>query len=384
MLATHSLFSFPPKSSFHGLSLPCGYPCLRLRLRLRAQPPSSSTVATMAKRDEDLTTLLQLEGERGTTGGLGDSSISVNLVKKNTGSSSHGSATNPSLESDAFIGLDAMQRANSTLEDFCRSYYMFHGMDENSPEAIFKYLPMLSFTESFIYQLDALNEKIVEVTVNKEADPNGKSDEVCRLNKVFESEPLRPLTLLLENHGLLTQRIRKELKDGEEYWALERRLCNAIEQTEISIEDVLRGIELKSFDYRFLNLLLYQLRGAEVNDLHMEFLTISEYLVEVSDDLFDYEEDVLENNFNILRMFVRIYGADASTKLAKNIAEAEEKCKKLSESLDPELYSSYKRRCEEATREGGKVYGYPLAPWNIPPLIMDEEQYRSKRAFGCN
>ena len=33
---------------------------------------------------------------------------------------------------------------------------------------------------------------------------------------------------------------------------------------QISIEDVLRAIHLKSFDYRVLNLLLYQLRGEEV------------------------------------------------------------------------------------------------------------------------
>lgn len=38
-------------------------------------------------------------------------------------------------------------------------------------------------TFAFDQQLDALNEKIVEVTVNKEADPNGKSDEVSKLMK---------------------------------------------------------------------------------------------------------------------------------------------------------------------------------------------------------
>lgn len=171
-------------------------------------------------------------------------------------------------------------------------------------------------------------------------------------------------------------RIREELKYGEEYWALERKLCGASEQ--ISVEDALRAIHLKSFDYRVLNLLLYQLRGEEVNDLHMEFLTVSEYLVEISDDLFDYEEDVLENNFNILRMFVRIYGASAApTMLAKCIAEAEEKYEKLSKALDLELSLSYQRRCEEATREGGKISGYSLGSWTIPPLIVDEELYRS-------
>lgn len=35
--------------------------------------------------------------------------------------------------------------------------------------------------------------------------------------------------------------------------------------TQISVEDVMRAIHLKSFDYRVLNLLLYQLRGERVN-----------------------------------------------------------------------------------------------------------------------
>ncbi|KAK9678601.1 hypothetical protein RND81_11G222200 [Saponaria officinalis] len=188
----------------------------------------------------------------------------------------------------ALIGLDSMKRANSTLEDFCRSYFMFHGMEVTRPECLFKYLPMLSFTESYIYQLDGLNETIVDLIRSKPTVGDQRCDEEARkVMKTFETEPFRPLLLLLEHHGLLTERIREELKQGEEYWALERKLCSTSEQ--ISIDDVMRAIHLKSFDYRVLNLLLYQLQGEEVNDLHMEFLTVSEFLVEIADDLFDYE-----------------------------------------------------------------------------------------------
>lgn len=35
----------------------------------------------------------------------------------------------------------------------CRSYFMFHELDVDSAESIFKYLPLLSFTESYIYQV---------------------------------------------------------------------------------------------------------------------------------------------------------------------------------------------------------------------------------------
>ncbi|XP_021632997.1 uncharacterized protein LOC110630016 isoform X2 [Manihot esculenta] len=226
------------------------------------------------------------------------------------------------FEDMAVVGLDAMQRANSTLEDFCRSYFMFHGMDMNHPQSIFKFLPVLSFTESYIYQMDSLNEKMVNLPTKEVA--------------------------FLES-GL-----------------------------EISVEDVMRAIHLKSFDYRVLNLLLYRLRGEKVNDLHMEFLSISEFLVEVSDDLFDYEDDVLENNFNILRMFVRIFGpSTAPIMLANYIAEAEEKYNNLLNTLDPQLRSSYQRRCEEATKEGGNISGHPLGTWSIPPVIVDEELHRS-------
>ncbi|KAL5556267.1 hypothetical protein UlMin_038503 [Ulmus minor] len=281
----------------------------------------------------------------------------------------------------AMVGLDAMQRANSTLEDFCRSYFMFHGMEVNKPQEIFKYLPVLSFTESYIYQLDTVNEKILDAPLNV-ANFSERAYEVEDLRSVkfvniFKSDPFKPLADLLDSDGLLTERIREEFRCGEEYWALERMLCCALtNKKEICAEDVIKAIHLKSFDYRVLNLLLYQLRGEQVNELHMDFLSISEFLVEVADDMFDYEDDVLENNFNVLRMFVRIYGASAPTMLAKYITEAEEKYNILMKTLDSQLSSNYERRCEEATKEGGNVSKHPLGTWSIPPLIVDEELYR--------
>nr|XP_043608171.1 uncharacterized protein LOC122579968 [Erigeron canadensis] len=261
----------------------------------------------------------------------------------------------------AMVTLDSMQRANSTIEDFCRSYFMFHEMDVNSTESIFKYLPLLCFVESYIYQLDTINENLLR-------SPLGGIPDFT----------FRPLALLLERHGLYTDRIRDELKCGVDYWALERKLCRALtNKQEIEVEEVMKAIHLKSFDYRVLNLLLYQLNGKEINETHMEFLSVSEFLVEVSDDLFDYEDDVLENSFNILRMFVRIYGVSAAPSLlAKSITEAEEKYNCLLRGLDHKLSVKYQKRCEEATIQGGKVSGPPLGTWSIPPIIEDEDLYR--------
>ncbi|XP_060186012.1 uncharacterized protein LOC132615421 isoform X2 [Lycium barbarum] len=288
-------------------------------------------------------------------------------------------------EDTAMIGLHAMKRANSTLEDFCRSYFMFHKMDPHQPQSIFRFLPILSFTESYIYQLDNLNEKLLQPSVGKDRSSCREYNEAKQSSdlssvRMITSDPFRPLCIVLEHHGLLTDRVREEFNSGVEYWSLERKLCHALgSKQETSVEDVMRAIHLKSFDYRVLNLLLYQLRGEKVNDTHMEFLSISEFLVEVSDDLFDYEDDVLENSFNILRMFNGIYGASAApAMLAKVITEAEDKYDSLLKALDPELSLNYQKRCEEATKEGGKTSGPSLGTWSIPPVIEDEEMYRSK------
>ncbi|CAE6094078.1 unnamed protein product [Arabidopsis arenosa] len=253
----------------------------------------------------------------------------------------------------AMVGLDAMKRANSTLEDFSRSYFMFHRLDINEPQSIFRYLPVLSFTESYIYQMDALNEKIVSESARGSQVIYSSHGWNAESRVLFETDPLKLLGDLLEREGLLTLRIQQEFKSGEEYWALERKLCHALSnKNKICLEDV--------------------------NELHMDFLSVSEFLVEVADDLFDYEDDVLENNFNVLRMFVGIFGSsNAPTELAKRISEAEEKYEEIMKSLDPHLSSNYQRRCEEATKEGGKISGHSLGTWNIPAVISDEEAYRA-------
>jgi hypothetical protein len=111
---------------------------------------------------------------------------------------------------------------------------------------------------------------------------------------------------------------------------------------DIALEDVERALRLKSFDYRVLNLVLHASLGRsrlekkaaerrrrrergggggdvrveeeeeedeEVNELHASFLAHSELLVELADDLYDYEEDVASGAFNIYRCLVAMRGA---------------------------------------------------------------------------
>jgi len=173
-------------------------------------------------------------------------------------------------------------------------------------------------------------------------------------------------------------RIEEELKDGLQYWELEQSLCNAVSLgSQIKVEDVIQAIQLKSFDYRVLNLLMYHLQNQLVDEVHFKFLSISELLVEISDDLFDYEEDVVNNSFNILRMFLYIYGSqEGPIMLAKFIGKAEEEYENLLQGLEPTLAAKYRGRCLEAVKEGGSKSKHVFGSWTIPPLIVDEEAYR--------
>ncbi|XP_044324684.1 uncharacterized protein [Triticum aestivum] len=266
-------------------------------------------------------------------------------------------------------------------EDECRSYFIFHGLDVNRPHSVFKFLPLLSFTESYIYQLDASNEDSLLLVPDNNSSSTVLERKIQGSSQMSLSDMLDPLDNFLQCQGLMTDQLRNELKSGIQYWSLERKLCQALSRNDkISIEDVMEAIHLKSFDYRVLNLMMYRLTGQQVNDLHMEFLSVSEFLVEICDDLYDYEDDVVNNTFNILRMFAVIYGPlDAPKMLAKCIGEAEEKYESFSKKLDPSISRSYWRRCEEATKEGGKISGHAYGTWNIPPLIRDEGSFRLDR-----
>ncbi|KAF2536007.1 hypothetical protein F2Q68_00022988 [Brassica cretica] len=114
-------------------------------------------------------------------------------------------------EAVAMVGLDAMKRANSTLEDFSRSYFMFHHLEVSEPQSIFRYLPVLSFTESYIYQMDALNEKIVRESACESQVTCSSHGWNAESRVLFETDPLKPLGDVLEREGLLTQRYFLEI-----------------------------------------------------------------------------------------------------------------------------------------------------------------------------
>jgi hypothetical protein len=259
------------------------------------------------------------------------------------------------------VSFKALCAARSTLEDFCLSYFMFYGLDGGSAITN-EHLPLLTFVESAIYAADEANEQLL----TKE-----KLKKFLLANKKLDKTAVNVLCSVLEERQLLDGRVKEQLQFGHEYWELERKICTALSAEEpLEVEDVIRAIELKSFDYRILNLLLAQLTGNPYDDDAIDFLWYSEVLIEIGDDLVDYEEDVLENSFNILRCFVRLFGTSAPIRLTALISELEALYEQKLSRLDSTLQASYRKRCKDAMGKHSTS-----DRWMVPPIIQDEAAF---------
>merc|ERR550539_783096 len=123
-----------------------------------------------------------------------------------------------------------------------------------------------------------------------------------------------------------------------------------------------------------MNLVLYRIRKSDYNEKHLSFLRAHELIIEIGDDLYDYEDDVMKQSFNVWRMFLKLYPKDskiAALKLTQFISETESQYKSLQKHVEPSLVKLHEARNKEAWR--GIVQSHD---WVIPCAITDEEKYR--------
>eukprot|EP00210_Caulerpa_lentillifera_P009340 g8904.t1 len=163
------------------------------------------------------------------------------------------------------------------------------------------------------------------------------------------------------------------LKEGEEYWGLERVICTALSsdlEVPLTANDVHKCSASKSFDYRVLHELLHLLYNKERSTELLEYLRLDEQLLDIGDDLVDYEDDVLDNSFNIYRCYIRMFGKQAQMNLVQYITKVEQDravcLSQLNEELQGRIHS---RQLEAATAPGSEK-------WIFPAPIYDEEEYR--------
>eukprot|EP00798_Chlamydomonas_sp_ICE-L_P019498 gene19498-26161_t len=178
-----------------------------------------------------------------------------------------------------------------------------------------------------------------------------------------------PIAEVLESLELMDEHVRYELQQGDEYWRMERYLCSHLLAVgvarpegggvEWSLDDVLRTHESKSFDYRVLHYVLQRLEGCEPEKVLLSFLRVDELLVDIGDDLTDYEV-----------AFVFLYGREAELKLVERIASLEAEHSKLLHQLPKAVQEQYWRRHGEASAT------LSSGSWIFPQPIFNERAFR--------
>eukprot|EP00457_Paulinella_chromatophora_P004773 gb/GEZN01004786.1/.p1 GENE.gb/GEZN01004786.1/~~gb/GEZN01004786.1/.p1 ORF type:complete len:530 (+),score=79.26 gb/GEZN01004786.1/:47-1636(+) len=259
-------------------------------------------------------------------------------------------------ERQPVVSFLSLRRAKRTLKDFFKTYFMFHGLGLDD---LFEFLPVLVFVEAGIYHADEENEVIA--SRGSLQPPQGMS-------------VISHIISILKEEGLFDSRVASEVQSGVEFWGLERKLCaQVLKKQEICIQEVHQASLSKSFDYRVLNCLLYRLRKAEYDEAVLSFLLINEHLVDIHDDLYDYEKDVFNNSFNIFRMYVHYYGTgQAQLKLMERISEYERLFFQSLKKLPTDLQKKFQAREQEAMQEDGAF------SWIFPSVIRDEAAYRAE------
>ena len=250
-----------------------------------------------------------------------------------------------------------------------KTYFPLHGIDQ---EDFFEFWDILIYVEGAIYQLDELNEQIAAGT----AGPATIND-VMRGVAVIKD--------VLEAKGLLTDAVRGELDDGLQFWEQERVFgAKMLANSKVPpnghspplffMDDVLAAAAKKSFDYRVLHLLLHALRDMPPSKDLLEFLLVDEKLVDLGDDLSDYEDDVCSNSFNIYRLYVHLYGRKAPLRLVERISALETRHAELLGHLPTQLQDIYKTRMANAAEAPGALR------WTFPTPILNESAYRAEHS----
>ena len=211
----------------------------------------------------------------------------------------------PTDPTEPTLSARALAKARGTVEDFARSYMPLLGLPVDD---VLCFADSLYFVAGSLYELDELNER--------GGDPS-------------QAPAAAALRKFLAGRGLLDD-VQATLDIGYQYWTLERRLAAEWKRPrgDAAHEDALlrsacRASACKSFDYSVLALLVAGLTGRTVSNEMMLLLGACFQLVEIEDDLKDYEKDVEKGAFNVYAAFVRRYGAAAPDRLRVWIAERE-------------------------------------------------------------
>jgi hypothetical protein len=189
--------------------------------------------------------------------------------------------------------------------DALTSYYF--PLYELSYKDFFSYYPVLGLVEALIYQAD----EAVEASQGKESSPARKNPWVPKKNLIIN---------LLRECNLDHPLIEKHLENLGLYYELESQLMS---QVTITYADIIKSAELRTSDVRALHGILLKIANKPYNKNAFELMWPLEVLADIQDDIVQYKDDVEKNCYNIYRMFVKLYGEEATDYLQSELVRYE-------------------------------------------------------------
>lgn len=173
------------------------------------------------------------------------------------------------------------------------TYYAKDLYEISNTEFLRDLFPIVITTQSLVYTADYEIE---------ESQKNGPSDLV---HPWLKQKTI--LMKILKEFDLYTIDAEREADLLTEYWTLENELMSG---AEITKEKLNRAILLRASDIMILHKICEKKLGIEFPQKAWSALQDIEVLRDVEADLRQYEKDVINNDFNIYRMFIRYYGKE--------------------------------------------------------------------------
>lgn len=272
------------------------------------------------------------------------------------------------------ISLIALERSKRTIEDIVKTYFPLLGLGH---DAFFNHMDIIMWIEATIYQLDEENEHWCKLQLAM-SGAGSISPPCSPMPSLLLSSDGSMIRQILSQRGLMDERIEGELRAGDSYWQLERDIARSLASGEkgspLDESIIIQAHCNKSFDYRLIFLVLHHLYSLlPYDEILTSFLHVDERLVDIADDLADYEDDVECNSFNLLRCFVALHGAKAGVKLAELISALEVEHSRLYALLSLRQKEHWRERHEDSrgVNDGGMK-------WQVPPLILNEKEWRTR------
>lgn len=288
------------------------------------------------------------------------------------------------------ISFHGLKKARRVLEMIGSLYMHYHDLQ---PKDLVTHIDILFYVESLLYMIDDNNEGSNSSTKLLKFDFSDLFviSENEFLDNINRNHQLSTLYTFLNDHNLFDSYIDHQLRDGLLYYKLEQWCLYCISDASLKYllneHTIQKCNSLRSFDFRILNLLLYQLNRAKYDEDILDFFYIREILGEIVDDIPSYQDDILKNAFNSYRMYIQLYGEakSAQTKFQEYLLDIQHQYCKLYNEFNSKYPQWMKLQRESDTVE--LIYKesnpgvFKITPtYEIQDPVFDEDSFKRLHA----